>query len=374
MKKRKILAIVFVGLLLCSCGKEPSFSSTTKNELTSSDAPSSTTSFVSSNKETLNDFSGTEASKSFASRGYEALYKDINFKNGFILSKTSTNAEGGSQYKEYLKYYEETKSYKPFWSLGQWGTRHNLYNNYTLTHSEDGFIYGYTALSGKTLGNTFIPAKRVQFNSKTGEIDLELNAETEYDAPRKKQERWPHLLLGQSFSDNLIHIASSRSIVMEAEFEITKFEDKTLSLADPSLHAAQLVWYITLQNRNKSSDNYGSYVWLGVPLWDNRKIGKETELFAQLDTGTSSLMYNSSTREYYSQFNDSKMPLIHQKAKATFEVVKAARIAYDYAISHGYLGSTKFEDLYIGATNFGFEVSGLYNIGVHIDNIGVYYK
>lgn len=370
---KKIQAFIFVGLLLCSCGKKPQGSSTSKED-TSLTTPSSFTSVETSKKETINDFSGTKASRSFASQGYSTLYKDINFKNGFILSKTSTSAEGGPRYEEYLKYYEETKNYQPFWSLAQWGSRHDLYHNYELTHSDDGFTYGYTALSGKTLGDTFIPAKSVQFNSKTGEIDLELNAETEYDEPRKKGERWPHLLLGQDFSDNLVHISSARSIIMEAEFEVTKFEDKILSLADPSLHAAQLVWYITIQNRNMSSPNYGSYVWLGVPLWDNRKAGKETELFAQLDTGTSSLMYNSSTHEYYNQSNDSKMPLIHQKAKATFEVTKAARLAYDYAIAHGYLGSTEFKDLYIGSTNFGFEVSGMYNIAVHFDSIGVYYK
>lgn len=373
MKKKKIQLWMLIGLLLCSCGKEPQALSTS-NEITSSTSPSILASFTSSHKETVNDFSGTEASRSFNKKGYEVLYKDINFKNGFILSKTSTSAEGGPRYEEYLKYYEETKFYQPFWSLAQWGSRHDLYHNYELAYLEDGFTYGYTALSGKTLGDTFIPAKRVQFNSKTGEIDLELNAETEYDEPRKNGERWPHLLLGQDFSNNLVSISSTRSIIMEAEFEVTKFEDKILSLADPSLHAAQLVWYITIQNRNMSSQNYGSYVWLGVPLWDNRNAGKETELFAQLDTGTSSLMYNSSTREYFNQSNDSKMPLIHQKAKATLEVTKAARLAYDYAIAHGYLGSTQFEDLYIGSTNFGFEVSGMYNIAVHFDSIGVYYK
>ena len=389
MRKSFFQFSLLISVLLCACAGESQNSSITtiestsnisssKSESTSSLVPSNTTSSFltssSSQKETLDDFLTTEKCTSFMDRGYLPLYKDINFKNGFILSKTSTKAEGGPHYKEYLKYYEETKEIIPTWTLAQWGTRHDLYNNYALTRSKDGFTYSYSCLGGKSSNGMFISAKRLQLNSKTGEIDLELNAETEYDAPRKKGEDWPCILLSQTFQNNLIHIASSRSIVMEAEFEITKFEDKMGASAVQNLHAAQFVWYITLQNRNKQSKDYGRYIWLGVPLWDNRNAGKETELFAQVDEGTSAMMYNSSTRAYYDQSNNSKMPLAHQKAKATFEVMKVARVAYDYAISHGFLGSTEFEELYIGGTNFGFEVPGTYNIGVHIDNIGVYYK
>ena len=382
MKKQYFQISIFVALLLCSCAKRIENASTLKESTpdlnssfqseSSSFTPSS--SFISSKQETLDDFKTTEKCLYFMNQGYLPLYKDINFKNGFILSKTSTSAEGGPHYEEYLKYYEETKDIKPTWTLAQWGSRHDLYQNYAFTRSEEGFIYSYSCLGGNKNNGMFISAKRLRFNTKTGEIDLELNAETEYDEPRKRGENWPALLLSQNFGNNLIQISSSRSIIMEAEFEVTKFEDKMGNAAQVNLHAAQVVWYITLQNRNKKSKDYGSYIWLGVPLWDNRKSGKETELFAQVDDGTSSLMYNSSSRAYYDKTNEGKMPVVGQKAKATFEVMKVARTAYDYAIAHGYLGSTEFKDLYIGGTNFGFEVPGTYNIGVHFDNIGVYYK
>lgn len=375
MKKQYFQISIFVALLLCSCAKRIENASTSKEstpDLNSSFQSESfsftpSSSFISSKQETLDDFKTTEKCLYFMNQGYLPLYKDINFKNGFILSKTSTSAEGGPHYEEYLKYYEETKDIKPTWTVAQWGSRHDLYQNYAFTRSEEGFIYSYSCLGGNNNNGMFISAKRLRFNTKTGEIDLELNAETEYDEPRKRGEDWPALLLSQNFNQNLIQISSSRSIIMEAEFEVTKFEDKMGN-------AAQVVWYITLQNRNKQSKDYGSYIWLGVPLWDNRKSGKETELFAQVDEGTSSLMYNSSSRAYYDKTNEGKMPVVGQKAKATFEVMKVARTAYDFAITHGYLGSTEFEDLYIGGTNFGFEIPGTYNLGVHFDNIGVYYK
>ena len=79
MENKKIQVWMLIVLLLCSCGKEPQTSSIS-NEVTSSISPSISISSTSSHKETINDFSGTEASRSFNKKGYEVLYKDINFK------------------------------------------------------------------------------------------------------------------------------------------------------------------------------------------------------------------------------------------------------------------------------------------------------
>lgn len=380
MKSKWKFLLPFLGILtcICSCGEtsntsdsivSPSFDS-------SSLAPSSsenTSMSSSSKKETLDDFTSTTKTRVFEVQGYHNLYEDINFKNGFVLTKTSTKAEGGPYHKEYLKYYEETQDETPTWSIAQWGSRYDMYDDYLMTRSEDGFSYGYSSKGGKWSNGSFISAKRAGFQTRTGAITLECNAETEYDRPRQKGEDWPALLLGQSFDHHLIQVASLESLVMEAQFEIVKFEDKMNGEAQSNLHAAQLVWYITLQNRNKGSKDYGKYVWLGVPLWDNRNAGKVTDLFAQVDAGTSALMYNSSTRYYYSRY-DGKMPEAHQTATATFEVMQVASSAYHLALQRGFFTTTQFEDLYIGGTNFGFEVPGTYNIGVRIDDIGVYYK
>jgi hypothetical protein len=57
-----------------------------------------------------------------------------------------------------------------------------------------------------------------------------------------------------------------------------------------------------------------------------------------------------------------------------FHVLEAAMEAFKTAKERGYLGDTEWEDLYIGGMNFGFEVTGTYNVAAMIDSVGVYYK
>lgn len=255
----------------------------------------------------------------------------------------------------------------------QWGSQYDIYETgYTENTSDDGLTTQYVS-SGKEIGGKVVPAKKFGFDSKDGSIYLELNAEVEYDAPRKSGEMWCHLLYEQDFSSNLVQLSSLSSLAVYSEYAVSKFEDKMGGKADASLHAAQVVWYLTLQNRNKSSKDYGSYIWFGIGLWDNRSEGKTMPLYAANDGGTSAFIYSPSSTKYLTS-SDGILPKVGHKAIARMDVLDVAKGAYDLAIERGYLGSTKYEDLYVGGTNFGFEVPGTYNIGVDISSIGVFYK
>lgn len=399
MKKRFNHFILLSSLLLsiCSCANtpadslgKPTITTPTTNETTSAisttsetpttssvvpstSTPTPSTSTSENHQVTLDDFTTTEKVESYRKKGYSPLFTDINFKNGFRITKTATDAEGGPYHSEYYHYYEETKNKTPSWTFCQWGSNYDIYQNFNLESSTDGFEYTLSSKGGKTIGGNFIPAKKASFNTKTGATYLECNTEVEYESPRQNGQPWTHVLLEQDFSNNLIHVSELDSLVMEAQFEIQKFEDKMGSAFNAGLHAAQVVWYITLQNRNQKSPNYGSYIWFGVGLWDNRSAGKTTSLYAQLDGGTSSFIYNPSSMYYY-QNNGGKLPIPNQKITATMEVMQVAKSAYNLAIQRGFLGETQFDDLYVGGMNFGFEVPGTYNIGVQFDDIGVYYK
>lgn len=375
-----LLSSVLLGV--CGCGNATDTSSSSKSSLTTSDEPTSSilpstseepTTSTSTKEATLDDFTTTAKEESFRQRGYSPIFRDVNFKNGFRITKTDTAAEGGPYHDEYYHYYEETKSQTPSWTLCQWGSKYDIFQNFDLTTSQDGFEYTLTSKGGKNVDGKFVPAKRCEFNTKTGSTYLECNTEVEYDTPRQGGEPWVHVLLEQDFGDHLVHVEDCESLVMEAQFEIEKFEDKLGSAFNANVHAAQVVWYITLQNRNQQSADFGKYIWFGVGLWDNRSAGKKTNLYAQLDGGTSSFIYNPSSQFYYMD-NDGYLPQVNQKITASMDVMMVAKSAYNLAIQRGFLGTTQFEDLYVGGMNFGFEVPGTYNIGVRFDDIGVYYK
>lgn len=334
----------------------------------------SETSENSNSKPSSLDVLTTEKYEYYRQKGYEKLYEDSNFTKGFILSKTSTKAEGGMYHDQYLKPFAEYEDEVPSWIIAQWGSKFDMYKAMEVKNSDNGYVFSYTSRGGKTLEDgRKIPAKKLEFHAKTGSIYLECNAETEYDAPRNPGEEWPSLLMGQHLDHHLIHLSSCTSIIMESQYEITKFEDKMNGNCVESRHAAQAVWYITLQNRNRQSSEYGKYIWMGIRLWDNRDSGKETSLFSAIDGGTSSLMYNTSSKDYLKS-NDGKLPNVHQKVTASIDIIENTKKAYSAAVERGYFVKTQYEDLYIGGTNFGLEIPGTYNLGILLDDINVYYQ
>ena len=68
------------------------------------------------------------------------------------------------------------------------------------------------------------------------------------------------------------------------------------------------------------------------------------------------------------------MPTVGEQAKIEFDLLPTAKSAFDLAKQRGYLPQTAWEDIYIGSMNFGWEVTGIYNVGVQIDTVGIYYK
>lgn len=76
-----------------------------------------------------------------------------------------------------------------------------------------------------------------------------------------------------------------QSLVLRMDYEVTKIEDKSYSAPNPALHCAQFVWYVTLQNRNADSADFGKYVWFGLNLFDNRMAGSVSDGFAAQDGG-----------------------------------------------------------------------------------------
>lgn len=309
---------------------------------------------------------GNKAYAEYARAGYSALFDDPYFTRGFSLIGADGNVSGTLQF---------TNSYgTPAWTFAQWATRYDLSDYRSRSYSKGGAAFVYTA-KGKTIDGAEVPAKVFAADSTNASLYMELNAQSEYDAPRQDGEGWPHTLLSQDFSGNLVHVSELSSLVMDMDFTVTKFEDCMGDEADPGKHCAQFVWYITLQNRTPESEGYGQYIWFGLNLWDNRNVGKVSAEYAAQDTGkedaTLAFIYQPSGDKFYPS---GKTPAVGEHAKINFELLDTAKYAFELARSRGYLADTSWEDIYVGGMNFGFEITGTYNAAVQIDTVGVYYK
>ncbi len=302
----------------------------------------------------------------YTNAGYKALFNDPFIKNGVTVLKpdgetagviSGTNANGEAH-----------------WVFPQWGSKYDLYNYVKRNFFNGGNAFTYIS-AGKTVDGVEIPAKILTIDSTDGSIYMELNAQVEYDAPRQDGEEWPHTLLSQDFGPDLVHVSELEDLVMNMSYEITKFEDCMGSAADSSKHCAQLVWYITIQNRTEGHQDYGKYVWFGITLWDNRNSGAAFGGFAAEDAGkedaTHAFIYQPSSALVHP---NGKCPVVNEYRTVDFHLLDVAKTAFETAKARGYLGDTTWEDLYIGGMNFGFEVTGTYNVATQIDSVGVYYK
>ena len=304
--------------------------------------------------------------ETYLKNGYSALFADPYYKKGISCVDASGAVSGNLVFP--------TSSGTPSWHFAQWASKYDIMDYNKRSYTNGGNTFTYESKGEKVNGN-YVPGKILTVDSALGTVYMDLNAEVEYDAPRQDGEGWPHTLLSQDFGDNLIHVPELDELVMSIDYTITKFDDCMGSTAVASRHCAQLVWYVTLQNRNRSSEGYGQYVWFGLQLWDNRNSGKVVNQYAAEDAGkddaTHAFIFNPAGSYYHPE---GKAPVVNQRRKIDFNILECAQLAFNTAKERGYLGETEWNDIYVGGMNFGFEVTGTYNIGAKIDAVGVYYK
>ncbi len=303
----------------------------------------------------------------YLQNGYSALFQDPYMKNGVSVlsvdgSENKTIAFGSSVAN-------------PSWTFAQWHSKYDLRSYETLKYTQKGAALEVSSHGAKGSDGVYIPAKILKVDTVNPSIYMELNAELEFDKPKEDGEGWPHTLLSQDFSGSLVHVSEQSEIKAQMDYSVTKFVDRMNGQADAAKHCAQLVWYVTLQNRNPESDGYGQYIWFGFNLWDNRYSGAVCPEYAAQDLGkedaTKAFIYQPSSTVF---FEKKRMPIVGEQAKIEFDLLPTAKSAFDLAKQRGYLPQTAWEDIYIGSMNFGWEVTGIYNVGVQIDTVGIYYK
>ncbi len=251
------------------------------------------------------------------------------------------------------------ESATPSWMVQETGSKNQL-----KATSNSSFVYTFADAS-----------KKLEINKNTDTLYMEINGSAEYTSDRTEGKDWPHLLLQQDYyNDELVCLSKQSSLRMKMDYTITKCDDKSYGTANPNLHSAQFVWYITLQNRTEGHAEYGHYMWFGILLFDNRKIGESIDASLAADTGkddaTGMWIYQPATSAWAP---NGVSPAVNQAVSLNLDIIRLAKEAFDAAKNKGSFAQTTWEDLYIGSTNFGFEIPGTYDIGVKIENMGLFY-
>lgn len=297
---------------------------------------------------------------------YSTVFKDKLFKNGFNLRSTNEANHGLVGKLDY----DGQAIGNPVWNIGQWNCINNdlLDANYNFVNNQHEYLVG-------TNGN------KVTVNTTDGTITLELNTSTEYGLngithdPRREGEPWPTLLLEYEIpKSEIVKISDKQEIRMKVDYNVHKLEDKMMpSTTNPDLHSAQFQWFITVQNRNVSSVEFGRYIWFGFNFQDKRF--DYAPYYAAQDGGkennTGAFIYMPDMRPLMSSQGKAEL---NKEFSVDIDVLPIIREAFDLAQKRNFLTKTIWEDLYIGASNIGWEVTGTYDVAVDIHKIDIVFR
>ena len=282
------------------------------------------------------------------------ILKDNKFEKGFGAMGL-TSAEG---YKV-GKILDISGKGEYDWLLAQWATRHSFADEMQKTEKNGEVLFENVA---KTVAVT--PGK--------GKIRLCADAGAEYAEPRKNGEDWIHLLIEQVFNgEQRVPFSEMKQLIMELKFRIAKCENEmTESEYNPSLHAAQVAWFITVENpesKEVTSEGRPDYMWFGLSVFDNRSDGMDDNY--ALDFGTKKLIYSIGKEKTIGERVE-----VGKTYTLRYDVLPEIKKAFDIAKENGFLECAEFDKMQIGSMNLGWELPGIFAAELDIDGISIAYE
>ena len=169
------------------------------------------------------------------------------------------------------------------------------------------------------------------------------------------------MLLGQGFYEESF-VSEMDELILDISWTLTKMENLTGDAYNPSLHAAQFQLFFVVESANPAES---SGLWFGMPFFDNR----ETELTQPnglFDRGT--MMYISSMGN--AAYMD-ELATVGNKVTIKHNLLPEIKTALENAQKLGYMQYSTFDDLYLVNMNIGWEIPGIFDVGVDIHNFNL---
>lgn len=288
--------------------------------------------------------------------GYQ-YFKDMNFEKGLRVRPIDSTGSAG------ILNFGDDSARSSLWTLAQHFSKYEIIGTALKTNADGSLEYANT---GKMI-------RLFKDNGKNA-LRMELYADKEYAHPRQNGEGWPHILLGQDFvSYSKKKIGSFKTLNYSMDVRINYAENKMGSDYDPSLHCGQTTAYFTIQNLVGGSEDYGDYIWFGIPIFDNRKTFPEP--FHLVDGGksdaTGKLIYTLGGSDFLESSYNNVNPKDGKWAHCEVDMMPYIKAAVLIGQQQGFLTHTKYEDLSVGSYNIGWEVTGTFNCSMDVKNISL---
>ncbi len=198
------------------------------------------------------------------------------------------------------------------------------------------------------------------------DVVIGLNTSKEYsDGLRKKNERWQAFYLWQLFKTTKpISELTATNFLMDAKLH---FSNNLHVIESNSLedNVAQFTVFLTVQNINKSSANFGRYVWFGLPIYDNRFV--QSPQHQQKDLFTKKFIYlvESSVFAKHSLHDGG---WTHFEADLLPEIKRSLQLAID----NGYfLQPVSTNEFSIKSIHVGWEIPGSFDAEIQFKDLSL---
>ena len=285
------------------------------------------------------------------------LLTDTDFKFGL---------KGRDREKRPFEIRWSAKAERPVWQVAQHHSQSNVADQAGQTIRPGGF--------------TFKDERQwlsIHPEGEDADFILGVNARREFgDTFRGKGDPWPHLYLTQRISPSGGHLgpdAPSLADLSRLDFGIRVrllFDRRNATSGhDPRLHAAQFVFFLTIQNLNRASPGHGDYFWFGVMLYDDRY--PVTSLKAQLDAGspkkpaTGKLIYDIGVKPF-----TERVVAAGEWVDVHGDLLPHVIVGLNEAWRRGYLGDSKnLSDYRVGSAVLGWEITGLNDAAMAVRNL-----
>ncbi|HLT00255.1 MAG TPA: hypothetical protein VK005_02075 [Acholeplasma sp.] len=288
------------------------------------------------------------------------LLDDPTFATGFNLLGVSPVIDGRTVYRHLDYDGKAIPSDREVWYLGQWWTPYDV-KNATYEEKDGNYIYE-------------TPSRKIEVNpSNNGYYRVDLLGSKEYDHPRQGGEPWPHNLIEQNFTQS-VKIGEISRLVLTLDVSINSVVNMMGDAYNPDMHAAQFLWYVTVNNAVPQDSNPdevgkpGDFFWFGIPIYDSRfDFINESKHIDQGAPGTTNkLIYSISSRNYINekiQFGK----IYHIE----IDILPYLREAFIYAASNNALVNAKLENLVVNYMNLGWELPGTFDVSSTIQNLSI---
>jgi len=296
------------------------------------------------------------------------LFGDLKFERGFEIvngpktlgvlrlplanEKMSDGAENGG----------ETDA-APTWKLAQHHSKFDLSRPETQTATA---TEARAATPGLAVARTKTPDGSVA-------LRLEVAADAEYDAPRRADQNWLHLLLQRDFPPSeRVSFGDVESLVFTCDAQVLRSERlMTADEFDSNLHATQASVYFAISNDDPESPDFRDYIWFGVSFFDDRWEIQTDYVAVDGDPktiGTGKLIYRLGEQRTIDDILGGVNPFSKKPVRIEIDLAQYLGDALQAAKERGFLTETRVEQMKTAHFNFGWETPGTYRAALEIKN------